>query len=945
MSTSTEIETWLTGSISPDVKRAKKKNIGLWQIRGKSKGACDSKTNDVEVNKERKSKSFVLTMKRRIASDDSSINSRATSKNEENDDMSETSFGPIDWENIEVPEPDPVRINIRSADIWHGNPECNNHIVDCHSNEGNRPTLDMKCVLFDNGSLPKSSNAAIRLFPIPPSHLEAIRKSFGDPQDLYRDVFGLNRHHCTDQQLRIAYFRKGREILQEQRETKHSKDAKEKFQATTMAFEILSKPEWKDVYDSVMFSGMHLSKVRNPNNDNRMDNDDDNESKAEQSIGGASLFSNGGYTVLSNGSLGSGPILRRRSSFGADRLQRSTGSKLRWNEEVEELVFRTNPNERKFKTASEKSPNDKRDSDNRDDDNIASEGDLPQRVKSKGKKKSKKIVMDADHLTQELINLDLHFEKKTKKSFANDLLDDFETGLENIGANIGAKIEGFMRFALKTPAEATKDSVDERILAQADRPNPETYIPDNSILASEEDSSYASTNKTSISGTVTTFHNIPDFEVSPKEDPDVNNKDKPNLDDMVVRQLFDDLVRPPSFESWGSLSEVLGTAPNAKNKILQKEKDSSVPIDSCMLGSTYSNSPRPNLPLELRSGSPNARDSVVHSDGIILKEHSASETDPFLNVPTFPDSKSPCLNQLSASPEYVDGEATPSSKKCTFQGTSTQGPTGLIVKAKMKRRSSRVPEYVCAEDESISALSPGTGKLCRAQSVSSRISGRETILDEESKASIHGDYEEEIIELPWPSDDHDKAQKCTFAFSPCSVLNVDDAVNRTTDATTKGFLLLVRSSSGSLYGTEKNMDDSSVTSASIATKQLEKVMGIPISEYCKQAEEILGAYEMKSSNPGQTQARSSAEETEAKLARNLKDDSDFVSYVNSCITKVLDDVNRLGCDFNHNLEEARKTMEETIFIPDEGVEHLLEILEKEIHPTHSDVIVEKSFTY
>ena len=101
---------------------------------------------------------------------------------------------------------------------------------------------------------------------IPQGHVDNILRFYGGDNmsaaslDLYRDVLKVSPD-ASDREIRIAYFRRGREILGDSGEkpdqsyaaakanTAKLDDAtKSRFQAVSMAYEILSTPSWKETY-------------------------------------------------------------------------------------------------------------------------------------------------------------------------------------------------------------------------------------------------------------------------------------------------------------------------------------------------------------------------------------------------------------------------------------------------------------------------------------------------------------------------------------------------------------------------------------------------------------------------------------------------------------------------------------------------------------------------
>ncbi|VEU43123.1 unnamed protein product [Pseudo-nitzschia multistriata] len=98
---------------------------------------------------------------------------------------------------------------------------------------------------------------------LPRGHIETIRKHYGSNRegvlDIYEDVLKISPD-ASDREIRIAYFRRGREILgdnassikinkKNQKAIKQLDPAiKSRFQAVSMAYEILSTPAWKEAY-------------------------------------------------------------------------------------------------------------------------------------------------------------------------------------------------------------------------------------------------------------------------------------------------------------------------------------------------------------------------------------------------------------------------------------------------------------------------------------------------------------------------------------------------------------------------------------------------------------------------------------------------------------------------------------------------------------------------
>jgi len=149
---------------------------------------------------------------------------------------------------------------------------------------------------------------------IPSAHIRVITQAFGNKACLYKDILQIPSDMTSDRDIRIAYFRRGRQVLAERpcdsstnttaaatstsagsssccanenngdsaivNGKNVSQIAKLKFQAVSMAYEILSNPVWKESYDRYGLEGAGAS--REPPGDVVVHNDD--ASLAEQNV-------------------------------------------------------------------------------------------------------------------------------------------------------------------------------------------------------------------------------------------------------------------------------------------------------------------------------------------------------------------------------------------------------------------------------------------------------------------------------------------------------------------------------------------------------------------------------------------------------------------------------------------------------------------------------------
>jgi curved DNA-binding protein CbpA len=217
------------------------------------------------------------------------------------------------------------------------------------------------------------------LCTVPAANIRMIQGAYGENANLYTQVLQVETEFAKEQEIRIAYFRRGRQVLAQQQQDKQqlqegagsagtiadlSLVAKQRFQAVSMAYEILSQPSSKQLYDRVGLKRL-LKYAQEADNES----DDASVPNVWKKHAGANANA-------------SSPILRRRNSFedrtgssterldlsrtASGRIPPSTVARttiesvevapqessagIRWSEDVEELVFDQDPEERAFKT-------------------------------------------------------------------------------------------------------------------------------------------------------------------------------------------------------------------------------------------------------------------------------------------------------------------------------------------------------------------------------------------------------------------------------------------------------------------------------------------------------------------------------------------------------------------------------------------------------------------
>jgi len=253
---------------------------------------------------------------------------------------------------------------------------------------------------------------------IPASYISIITSTYGVSADLYA-LLQVTRT-STARDIRISYFRRGRQVLTDSgigngavQPTSAtvggvSEQAKMRFQAVSMAYEILSDEEMRATYDAY---GLQAHSEDDAFVDYYAD---------------AKRGTNSPMAAIK------GSIIKP-----TERVR----SGVRWNEEVEELVFE------KDKYEMDRSLNDSiqalSGSDDSSDDGSQRRRMRKGRRKKKRTKKKKIVVVDSEELNRHLEQLDDEYDvaKANDKDYMNEFLDDLETSIDGL-LNWNSKAKG-----------------------------------------------------------------------------------------------------------------------------------------------------------------------------------------------------------------------------------------------------------------------------------------------------------------------------------------------------------------------------------------------------------------------------------------------------------------------------------------------------------------------
>lgn len=281
---------------------------------------------------------------------------------------------------------------------------------------------------------------------IPVTNIRMIQTAFGKNADLYTDVLGVDSKSAVEREIRIAYFRRGRQVLEQNQQDAAANTAsiadlsvvaKQRFQAVSMAYEILAQPSSKRLYDrlgslqALLHYALHqvdkeeapLAQVYQTANETSVSpvkqqiKDEATPKLSPPTIRRRNSFEDrtGTSTARQGRTVGrtppAVPVATTAAASSKEEVLAGGGGAVRWSEDVEELVYDQHPEERAFKSAA-----------------VA-------RTADKIKRKSKKIVLvdNQGEAQEDLVkNLERLDRATTAHPYVSNFLDDVETSLEHI---------------------------------------------------------------------------------------------------------------------------------------------------------------------------------------------------------------------------------------------------------------------------------------------------------------------------------------------------------------------------------------------------------------------------------------------------------------------------------------------------------------------------------
>lgn len=736
--------------------------------------------------------------------------------------------------------------------------------------------------------------------PIPSEYINYIVTAFGENVDLYKDVLGIvvdskngtratTTTHITPAKLRVAYFRKGRMVLQKNNVSTDVKSPvsvatstdpqlfahqqatpKQRFQAVTKAYEILTNPKWKAYYDAYGLRGnadtdatpaaaLH-SATAPPIPQEKSQNKpvfhitqrdtsvelQQEELDRETGDDASSMFSGSNFSIL-----------RRSNSWGPTRSRSTSRTRVCWSEQVEELVYQPDPHHSSTESLADSGATFEESIQSMDEivvgeTSVVITSAVQQEVPRLSNKKKSRIVIDSPGLTEDLEKLD--------KNFKRDFLDDLEMSLDGLEARIGE----YVKYAL-----SDKDD---------DKPSaPDQY-------SSEEKKDDAD--------------NDPQTPIVMPCAP--TNYDSEGEESFIVKQLFSDMTKPPQ----------LDVSAYSKRRTLAAQGRSAP-----MKGGNI-NQPRVKPKKLPRHGK---RVDRVPSETDSDRFHAGHSSSVFHDAREEQPSPSPVNDSASNGWSFQNAI----NSFFSLWGTVNDLPpvTNVIVANQREASSSRISN---------------------PKSLANAVSRSEELLDYfelQSNSSILasiGDISIEPKTAPQPSLPFGIREK---------IIPFDDAVNVSTQATTKGFVRFDRHSDQLFVPSQSQLDTSDVSFLSKTTAELMSInMPDCLSNLTNQAKETLR--EVASVDESDAVPRYYA--TDKRAVETNTDATSFISSINGYMQTLADDINSFGSAVGSNLGDANRAIVETMSFPQEEVGGMLWVLQSELESTDGeskDSMLNKSLTF
>jgi curved DNA-binding protein CbpA len=213
--------------------------------------------------------------------------------------------------------------------------------------------------------------------------------------------------------------------------------------------------------------------------------------------------------------------------------------------------------------------------------------------------------------------------------------------------------------------------------------------------------------------------------------------------------------------------------------------------------------------------------------------------------------------------------------------------------------------------------------------------------------------ESSILETSVASDERQKAHLDLIASK---MLSFDDALNQTTDATTKGFLRLDRhnddgpkSPSAAIKKDVPLLDLSDITfSSTVSDDPVGRHVHGFMTGFAQSAKATIR--EIASFDEEGDEMRTDNKEVESSVNKTSSDNTDvpFFSKINGYMQLLVEDMNKVGTQVSTNLQEAGRVVRESIALPEADVAGVLRVIEqefqwKETTPKSEDL--QQSFTY
>jgi hypothetical protein len=779
--------------------------------------------------------------------------------------------------------------------------------------------------------------------PIPSEYIAHITKAYGlHHVNLYTDVLDLvPQQHYTMTQLRVAYFRKGRAVLQPKTPPTPSSSSvspvstifpnhrtfddiptvtpKQRFQAVTKAYEILTHPNYRAYYElyglqdsPVMAQDDRRNRIgtvddRNDDDDDdddhvSMEYDDDNNTDDDNHV---SHHTNNhinndddddddddGVVSLASSTASGGSILRRPTrsrswgpSSSSSSLSRPTSSqRVVWKEFVQELIYQPDP------------PCNSSGHDSKEE-----QRQIPFSEINPSKKYQQNVVKKKHHRPGS-------FNELLEQLETRDLLDDFEASVDEIGSTI----ESFVKYLSDDDSTKVPRTTKDRHSKQQRQDPPRPIYATNHVVPT---SSCQNTNPDSRRVTAISERSYP-----PKVRDLIYDDEEEEDSSQMAHELFAELTKKPC-------------------PVLRPKDDDTTAIANWMTSHSRSSG---------GGGGGGGAYQKRMADHRRSRSHDTTTVPDCIPATTTTTTAPLKLGKVDSQPRIKPKRSTRKKKRGVDQvpsnipthNSSRRGSTGS------RSRSQVIESFDPFQNSLDGSLDMDVmNTLMDTWQVYNGTGGVESTIPSASSTNTVSRPQTVVAvdpyELPEESsilellDKSFEQQISKVDFISTKTLSFDDALNRTTDATTKGFIRLDRHANSDCHIAASRavskgvplLDTSDVTFSSKASddpvgRHTYGVMN-GIAKSAKTTIREIASFDDAWDQDNVLPTEETASSTKMPPS-NCSNDMTFLSAMNELVQTWVDDMNQFGEKISSNFKEA-------MTLPEAEVAGMLRLIEKELN--------------